>query len=181
MGPLSFEDDHRNIPSSSKTKAPKNHYKISFETISADYATQLLKALVAEEKDARNDNHIQPEEPMRTNEVSGSQSNSKFAKLVGLGNTQELIRKSEIESYLAQPRESDSCDILCYWYTRSREFPILSSLAKKYLAIPATTGSVERLFSMTGSIARARRARTTPKTFENIMLYKESRENQLFK
>ena len=43
-------------------------------------------------------------------------------------------------------------------------------LAKKYLIIPATSASVERLFSVVGAIVRARRNRLSASTVESLLL-----------
>jgi hypothetical protein len=167
------------VPSTSKDKFANLPSSVAFETVSSTYAIQLLKAVYAEATDSQERNRGQ-EISLEAN-LRHPTSSSKFAKLVGLETVSTRRQLSEIESYLDQPREHDNCDILGYWHGKKNEFPILASLAKKYLAIPATTGSVERLFSIAGSIGRARRANTAPKTFENILLYKEFRENFTYK
>ena len=40
---------------------------------------------------------------------------------------------------------------LLWWKARVSQFPILSSLARKYLAVPAASAAVERMFSYTGN------------------------------
>lgn len=42
-------------------------------------------------------------------------------------------------------------------------------MAKIYLAIPSTSGNVERLFSIAGAIARARRASIKTDTLEKLL------------
>ena len=39
---------------------------------------------------------------------------------------------------------------LMYWKINSNKFPLLSNLARKHLAIPATSVPVKRLFSIAG-------------------------------
>jgi hypothetical protein len=46
-------------------------------------------------------------------------------------------------------------------------------MALKYLALPATSASVERLFSVGGSIMRSRRASMKIETAERLILYRE--------
>jgi len=52
-------------------------------------------------------------------------------------------------------------------------YPILRRLAKKYLSIPATSASVERLFSVAGAIIRARRSSLAAATVESLLLRSE--------
>jgi len=59
-----------------------------------------------------------------------------------------------------------------FWSSQlSDEFPTLRRLATKYLSIPATSASVERLFSTAGAIIRARRNRLSPETVEALLLH----------
>ena len=51
-------------------------------------------------------------------------------------------------------------------------YPILSILARKYLAIPATSAPSERIFSQAASIITRNRNRLTKDTFKMIMLLK---------
>ena len=44
-----------------------------------------------------------------------------------------------------------SKDPLDFWRGQTQQFPILQRLARKYLAIPGSSASVERLFSYTGN------------------------------
>ena len=43
-------------------------------------------------------------------------------------------------------------DILIWWKVHEPNFPLLSKLAKKYLAVPATSTESERLFSYAGLV-----------------------------
>lgn len=71
------------------------------------------------------------------------------------------------------PEEDEETATLNFWKTHHARMPKLSLIARKFLAIPASTGSVERLFSIAGSLARARRSRLSAKTIKNLVLYKE--------
>lgn len=89
--------------------------------------------------------------------------------------TEEKTLLEEIEEYSKEPNLPGSSSELVYWRRHQTKYVKLSSLAKKYLSIPASSGGVERLFSVAGSIARARRNRLTPKTLETILMYREWR------
>ncbi len=79
----------------------------------------------------------------------------------------------EIEEYLGAPPISENENPLRYWRRNDERFPILASLASRYLSLPATSASVERLFSVGGSIMRARRASLKIETVERLILYNE--------
>jgi hypothetical protein len=68
-----------------------------------------------------------------------------------------LTMQEEIDTYMKDDVLGPTGSPLVYWRKNSQKFPKLSQLAKRYLAFPASSGSVERLFSIAGSIARARR------------------------
>ncbi|ODM89363.1 Zinc finger BED domain-containing protein 1 [Orchesella cincta] len=79
----------------------------------------------------------------------------------------------EIEIYLGSDCIGDTESPLVYWKRNEEVFPVLSALAKKYLAVPATSASVERLFSVAGAIIRARRAAMKISTAERLICYRE--------
>jgi hypothetical protein len=88
--------------------------------------------------------------------------------------------KAEIDSYLNEPEISDKEDPISYWKQRNnnREFPSLTSLAKTVLAMPASSGGVERLFSVAGAISRSRRSRLTVGNIEKLLLCRNYYMNQ---
>ncbi len=88
---------------------------------------------------------------------------------------EERTLLEEIDDYIKEPNLQSSSSELVYWRRNQRKFSKLSSLAKKYLSVPASSGGVERLFSIAGSIARARRNRITAQTLETILVYREWR------
>ena len=71
-----------------------------------------------------------------------------------------MREQSEDVRYLAAP----TClDILphTFWLREQVHYPSLAQLARRFLSIPASSASVERLFSIRGAIIRARRAART--------------------
>lgn len=108
--------------------------------------------------------------------TSSSSSNelcNPFSKLAPVTNTD--TDSGEVTRYFLLPRESPNSDPLVYWGNQNKNFPGLSKLAKRYLSIPASSGGVERLFSLTGSIGRRQRSRMKATTMENIVLWKQHR------
>ena len=60
--------------------------------------------------------------------------------------------KSELDDYLIKHTIPDDSDPLSFWKDNESTYPNLAELAKKYLAIPASSAPVERLFSIGGKI-----------------------------
>ena len=76
---------------------------------------------------------------------------------------------SEDEAYLAEPIASQLPET--FWSTQiSDNFPTLRRLATKYLSIPATSASVERLFNFAVAVIRARRNRLCESTVESLLM-----------
>ena len=63
-------------------------------------------------------------------------------------------------------------DSLLFWKKNSSEFPALASLAKRILSIPASSASVERVFSQGGIIIRPHRSRMNSKTLSMLTFLK---------
>lgn len=100
----------------------------------------------------------------------------KVPKLTGQPGRAERLAKeyvAELERY----RKSDSVSLesvrnvggpLAWWKTKEEIYPTLAPLARKYLAVQATSASSERLFSTAGNIVTVKRARLTDDNVENI-------------
>jgi hypothetical protein len=76
------------------------------------------------------------------------------------------IRPSyELTLYQSIPAESDiDKSSLAFWKANEQTHPILSQIARRYLGIPATSVTVERLFSSAGNLITARRNALEPET-----------------
>ncbi|CAG7825160.1 unnamed protein product [Allacma fusca] len=83
--------------------------------------------------------------------------------------------------YLQEKRLDRDADPLDYYRKQSEigRFPILCRLARKYLGIPSTSSSMERVFSITGSLNRARRASLGTKMMEKFVVYREFRKDDI--
>lgn len=79
----------------------------------------------------------------------------------------------EIEHYISTPAISEKENSLSFWRQNEDRYPVLSVLALKYLSMPATSASVERLFSVGGSIISSRRSSMAIETAEKLILYKD--------
>ena len=85
-------------------------------------------------------------------------SNSLLARMF----ENNAIHVDEVTSYLALLKiHSDDCSLM-WWKTNNIRFPVLSKLARKYLAIPATSTPSERLFSEAGNIMTIKKTQLAP-------------------
>jgi hypothetical protein len=81
----------------------------------------------------------------------------------------------EISSYLAmvRPKRSD-VDILKWWKENEQVLPLLSREARKFLCIPASSTSSERMFSAAGNIVTAKRYNLDPKTTQRLLFCQQN-------
>ena len=83
-------------------------------------------------------------------------------------------RQDEIEEYMMIEEIDVSTCPFKWWASQELRFPILSQLAKKYLAIPATSAASERLFSDAGNVMTVKRTNLSPTTFEHLIFCKRN-------
>lgn len=97
-------------------------------------------------------------------------SNSLLARMF----ENNAIHIDEVASYLALPKiHHDECPLM-WWKTNKTRFPVLSKLAKKYLAVPATSTPSERLFSEAGNVMTIKRTQLAPNMLENLVFCKKN-------
>jgi hypothetical protein len=80
--------------------------------------------------------------------------------------------EEEYTLYLKDNISSKEEEPLAYWKNNSHRFPILSILARQYLAIPATSAAIERVFSISSNIITKSRNRLDPKIVQELTLLK---------
>ncbi|KAI4791864.1 hypothetical protein KUCAC02_033757 [Chaenocephalus aceratus] len=84
-------------------------------------------------------------------------------------NTQENQAKDQMTRY----KEADLLEVkedpLVWWKEHQYEYPLLSHLAKRYLCIPGTSVSSERVFSTAGDIVTAQRSALLPDHVDQII------------
>ena len=79
--------------------------------------------------------------------------------------------KDELKEYLALPqiKYKSENDAMIWWMQNKEQFPNLEVMARQYLGCPATSASVERLFSKVGIAFSAKRKSSEAETLENLM------------
>jgi len=83
-------------------------------------------------------------------------------------NCEELEAYLSYEAYDHTQCKENNYSALSFWQENVACFPKLSQLATEFLAVPATSPSVERVFSKAGKIP----CRLLPKNFENLVSLK---------
>lgn len=77
----------------------------------------------------------------------------------------------ELQKYLGWPIEdveqTDS-GLQQWWKSHAVDYPILSKLALSFIAVPASSAEVERLFSSAGQTIIPRRNKLSPATLEKM-------------
>ena len=89
------------------------------------------------------------------------------------GENQNKIRK-EMDRYESFSIPGKNVTTLDWWKQHEGVLPLLASLAKRILAIPASSSKSERVFSTGGNIVTAKRNRLSPKNVENLIVIKEN-------
>lgn len=82
--------------------------------------------------------------------------------------------KVMVEMYLKEPIQDRHIDPLIYWKDKQIMWKGLAILASKYLSIPPSSASSERLFSSAGDIISQERNRLSPEKAEIILFLKKN-------
>lgn len=90
------------------------------------------------------------------------------------------VEETEATMYLSEDIESPTTNPLDYWKLRESRFPVLASMARDYLAVPATSCPSERLFSTAGNVISASRSRLNPDTVRALLCLKSWSNSGLF-
>jgi hypothetical protein len=80
----------------------------------------------------------------------------------------------EITNYLSLPLALETENPLTWWQLRLQMFPKLSKIVRKYLAIPATSVSSERLFSDAGNLINTKRTNLDTKLVAQMLFLKKN-------
>ena len=82
--------------------------------------------------------------------------------------SEEKITK-EIEVYMSSPQIDAEDEPLVWWKANCKMYPMLSKLARKYLAVCATNSPSERIFSSSGHIVNSLRANLNPEKVDMLV------------
>ena len=76
---------------------------------------------------------------------------------------------AEIDYYLLSPKVDKTDNPLAWWQCNEKGYPILASLARNYLAIPASSVPCEQLFSIAGNTITKNRNSLAPETAQALL------------
>ena len=82
---------------------------------------------------------------------------------------EDLSVLEEVKLYLQERPIKRREDPLCWWRVNGSRFPHLEILARKYLAIPATSTPSERVFSVAGIVVDKRRSAFTAEMIDALV------------
>jgi len=69
---------------------------------------------------------------------------------------------AECKAYMSFMKENQDVNPFVFWAKYNKQFPILAAVARRALAVPATSASTERLFSASGRVCTFDRSRLIP-------------------
>ena len=93
--------------------------------------------------------------------------------------TEQASEVGEAELYLQMSAAPQSTDVLQWWACHKSRFPHLARMAQQFLAVPATSASAERVFSLAGRIFSDLTQNQSDTTLEDRMWAKINRKQVL--
>lgn len=79
-------------------------------------------------------------------------------------------KHDQLEAYINEPAADEAVDVLAYWRSRENQWPELARMARRYMAIPASSAPSERCFSSAKYIVPFQRNRLHPQMFKKSVL-----------
>ena len=110
---------------------------------------------------------------MQSTTVSAS-TPSPIKQTVDASLRQELAAYKAAPFMQFNPQKMHESDPLMWWRDRWRMYPTLWKLARRFLAIPATSAPSERAFSTAGNLVSLRRASLKVDRVSDLLLLKEN-------
>ena len=77
--------------------------------------------------------------------------------------------QGEVENYFKQEQSPRDSSPLNWWKVNGHRFPLLARLARKYLAITATSTPAEGVFSVAGLVVSRLRASLSPEHVDMLV------------
>lgn len=87
----------------------------------------------------------------------------------------ERTEEDELFKYLGEKDIGHNADPLKWWRDNESRYPKIAAIAKKYLAVPATSTSSERVFSTAGNIVNAKRSCLSPEHVDVLIFLYQNR------
>ena len=143
---------------------------LGFEEDFKEVAYEHVRSLAAEISD--DETAADAEEPPAKRQRDESSSGLDFLlRSKNKSGAQDAGYRSEFTRYLNATETVDDCggSSLAWWRKNATVFPRCAKLARRYLAIPASSVQSERLFSATGRLISKTRSRLLPERAECLI------------
>ena len=85
---------------------------------------------------------------------------------------------SPVTSLIFGTGPSNNSNPLDFWRDNEKRFPLLSSIAKKYLAVMATSTTAERVFCTLGLVLTKRRLSLTGENVNKLLFLSDKLKNE---
>ena len=111
---------------------------------------------------------------MNTRRGSRDSSPQSATDILRVADKEDRPHEDELAAYLALPQINyeTEWDALDWWNANAKKFPNLSVMARQYLGCPATSATVERLFSQVGIAFSDRRKSSKASTIADLLFTK---------
>lgn len=88
---------------------------------------------------------------------------------LGEAASEDTRQNDEIERYFSRPMAANVVEPLEWWRLNNTKYPVMAILARKYLAIPASSVASERMFSFAGGVCTDKRNRLSDDAVSDIV------------
>ena len=106
--------------------------------------------------------------------MMGREAGLSPCRLDGAVQLRNVRLNSELADYRTVPQLPLEADPLSFWRENESRFPNIAKLARKYLAIPASSAPSERVFSYAKLIQNRQRWSLTPMHLEQAIFLKQN-------
>ncbi|CAM0945050.1 unnamed protein product [Alopecurus aequalis] len=142
-------------------------------TASTKLATlkQVFKELFDEYAKVKLSERTQTQQEVEDMDMESNDPLSDWDRHLSIRINSTSVGSSELDAYWLKPplARTDKFDILAWWKANSIEYPILASMARDVLAVPASTVASESAFSTGRRVISDFRSRLTPNTVESLI------------
>lgn len=115
----------------------------------------------------------EPEEP-QIKKLKSADTEDWLSDIVCIGESkpnQEITIENEFQRYLGcKILEKDkNLTVLEWWRSHEQFYPLIKNIARKYLSVPASSVSIERVFSLCGNLVNKKRCRLSPNNVDRLV------------
>lgn len=115
----------------------------------------------------------EPEEP-QIKKLKSADTEDWLSDIVCIGESkpnQEITIENEFQRYLGcKILEKDkNLTVLEWWRSHEQFYPLIKNIARKYLSVPASSVSSERVFSLCGNLVNKKRCRLSPNNVDLLV------------